>query len=110
MKSAKYQLIISAPKNIYIKADKDMKGPKGISSFLPLIFNNIKITDITAPITKENNDINNTPFMPNINPNAAISFMSPPPMAFVKSAIAKNNTSPVKAPAMLLKKALLIII
>jgi len=43
------------------------------------------------------------PFIPKINPKTAISFMSPPPMAFVTRAIPANSSKPIAAPASLLK-------
>jgi len=95
IKMFKYQLIICEPKKIYIKADKDINGPNGISSFLLFTFTANNINEITAPVTKANKVINKTPFTPNISPNTAISFISPPPMALVAIAIAKNKHNPI---------------
>jgi len=75
-----------------------MNGPNGISSFLLFTFVANSINEITAPVTNENKVINKTPFTPNISPNTAISFMSPPPMAFVTIAIAKNRPNPIPNP------------
>lgn len=87
-----------------------MNGPKGISSFLPFIFKVNNNTEMMAPSTKDNNVINNTPLMPNISPNAAISLISPPPMAFDITAMAKNIPNPIASPINLSNKTELLII
>lgn len=60
----KYIWISSVPANIYNIVAADMKGPKGISSFLLLIFRINNIVEKTAPIIKEKNIMKKTPFKP----------------------------------------------
>lgn len=96
-----YWFTISKPKKIYITADKDMKGLNDIRSFLSLILMINKINDTTAPKANEQKIMNNTPFVPNISPTTIINFISPPPMACVKRAIAKNDPNPINAPVIL---------
>ena len=57
-----------------------MKGPKGMASFLPFLPDKSKNIEHIAPIIKDNNVFKSVFFNPNIKPNAALSFMSPPPM------------------------------
>ena len=83
---------------MYNKAATEINGPKGISSFLFFSFVINNTADTIEPITNEKNTINKTPLKPNIKPNAAISLISPPPMALVANAIEKNNIKPVNTP------------
>ena len=91
----KYQSRIPRPHTIDIKDAKAINGPKGIACPLFLILLINKITDIIPPTTKDKNKVNTVYLIPNNNPNAPISFISPPPMApFVTTAIKRSIPPP----------------
>ncbi|MPN11635.1 hypothetical protein SDC9_158939 [bioreactor metagenome] len=69
-----------------------------MASFLPFFPDKRRNTEITAPIRKDNNVFKIVFFNPNIKPNTAMSFMSPPPMPPLdtKAIIINNMPAPMK--------------
>lgn len=76
-----------------------IKGPKGMASFLPFLPDVRRNNDTAAPMMKDNNIFKIVFFNPNIKPNIAISFISPPPMPPLDTnAIIVNNNPAAKKP------------
>ena len=69
-----------------------INGPKGMGSFFSFILNNNKNIDMIAPSMNDRNILSSDNLIPNINPNAPMSFISPPPIPpFDNIAMSKNS-------------------
>ena len=91
-----YQLIKLSPQNTTIKNPNIINGPKGIGSFLFLIFIINKKIDIIAPRIKDKNIARNIPFIPRIKPSTPIKVASPPPIPPLEIMMIKRNNRILK--------------
>ena len=101
-----YQLINCSPQKTTIENPRIINGPKGMGSFLSLIFIINKNIDIIAPNINDKKIVRNIFFIPKINPSEAIKVTSPSPIPPLDNIIIKINSRPLKtSPPILFNKS-----